>query len=201
MAWSDKDDAIDWQAYFHLRNRLVVAAMHWDGDVRGLIANHFKATVKHLMCALEYSTVAIQNKAIDDFLAGPELSSPSWVGAARRAQAAQAVPGRRRAARCHRAARAVGPGSGAPPAGGRKPMISRCGWPRVCCTNCARPMKPPTSDPNSTCPPDARWFLLCKADGVTVTTADGRGSCTGSGTGPRPPNCCVSRCAARQAGP
>ena len=31
MAWSDKDDAIDWQAYFHLRNRLVVAAMHWDG--------------------------------------------------------------------------------------------------------------------------------------------------------------------------
>ena len=33
MAWSDKDDAIDWQAYFHLRNRLVVAAMHWDGDV------------------------------------------------------------------------------------------------------------------------------------------------------------------------
>ena len=37
MAWSDKDDAIDWQAYFHLRNRLVVAAMHWDGDVRGLI--------------------------------------------------------------------------------------------------------------------------------------------------------------------
>ncbi|WQD12999.1 MAG: glycosyltransferase [Lawsonella clevelandensis] len=27
MAWSDKDDAIDWQAYFHLRNRLVVAAL------------------------------------------------------------------------------------------------------------------------------------------------------------------------------
>ena len=48
MAWSDKDDAIDWQAYFHLRNRLVVAAMHWDGNVRGLIASHFKATLKHL---------------------------------------------------------------------------------------------------------------------------------------------------------
>ena len=30
MAWSDKDDAIDWQAYFHLRNRLVVSALHWD---------------------------------------------------------------------------------------------------------------------------------------------------------------------------
>ena len=71
MAWSDKDDAIDWQAYFHLRNRLVVAALHWDGDVRGLVRSHLKATLKHLAC-LEYSTVAIQNKAIDDFLAGPE---------------------------------------------------------------------------------------------------------------------------------
>ena len=71
MAWSDKDDAIDWQAYFHLRNRLVVAAMHWDGNVAGLIASHLKATLKHLLC-LEYSTVAIQNKAMDDFLAGPE---------------------------------------------------------------------------------------------------------------------------------
>ncbi len=71
MAWSDKDDAIDWQAYFHLRNRLVVAALHWDGKVRGLIASHLKATIKHLLC-LEYSTVAIQNKAMDDFLAGPE---------------------------------------------------------------------------------------------------------------------------------
>ena len=71
MAWSDKDDAIDWQAYFHLRNRLVVAAMHWDGDVTGLVRSHLKATLKHLAC-LEYSTVAIQNKAIDDFLAGPE---------------------------------------------------------------------------------------------------------------------------------
>ena len=71
MAWSDKDDAIDWQAYFHLRNRLVVAAMHWDGNVRGLVASSVKATIKHLLC-LEYSTVAIQNKAIADFLAGPE---------------------------------------------------------------------------------------------------------------------------------
>src|SRR3954470_20530773 len=71
MAWSDKDDAIDWQAYFHLRNRLVVAALHWDGDIRGLVRSHLKATLKHLAC-LEYSTVAIQNRAIDDFLAGPE---------------------------------------------------------------------------------------------------------------------------------
>jgi len=50
MAWSDKDDAIDWQAYFHLRNRLVVAALHWDGDITGLVRSHLKATLKHLAC-------------------------------------------------------------------------------------------------------------------------------------------------------
>ena len=31
----DKDDAIDWQAYFHLRNRLVVSALHWDARSAG----------------------------------------------------------------------------------------------------------------------------------------------------------------------
>jgi galactofuranosylgalactofuranosylrhamnosyl-N-acetylglucosaminyl-diphospho-decaprenol beta-1,5/1,6-galactofuranosyltransferase len=71
MAWSDKDDAIDWQAYFHLRNRLVVASLHMPGNGRGLVINTVKATIKHLLC-LEYSTVAIQNQAIADFLQGPE---------------------------------------------------------------------------------------------------------------------------------
>ena len=71
MAWSDKDDAIDWQAYFHLRNRLVVAALHLGNDGRPMVVNTVKATLKHLLC-LEYSTVAIQNQAIRDFLAGPD---------------------------------------------------------------------------------------------------------------------------------
>src|SRR5690606_16303292 len=71
MAWSDKDDAIDWQAYFHLRNRLVVASLYQPGNGRAMIAHTVKATVKHLLC-LEYSTVAVQNLAIRDFLAGPQ---------------------------------------------------------------------------------------------------------------------------------
>ena len=40
-----------------------------DGDINGLVRSHLKATLKHLAC-LEYSTVVIQNRAIDDFLAG-----------------------------------------------------------------------------------------------------------------------------------
>src|SRR6202020_15565 len=71
MAWSDKDDAIDWQAYFHLRNPLVVAAIHHHGPIDGILRSMTKPTAKHLIC-LEYSTVAIQNEAMRDFLRGPD---------------------------------------------------------------------------------------------------------------------------------
>ena len=46
MAWSDKDDAIDWQAYFHLRNRLVVSALHWDAPIGGLLASSPQSDVQ-----------------------------------------------------------------------------------------------------------------------------------------------------------
>ena len=41
MAWSDKDDAIDWQAYFHLCNCLVVASLHWGRPGQGAIVDQF----------------------------------------------------------------------------------------------------------------------------------------------------------------
>ena len=46
VPWTDKNDAVDWQAYFHLRNRLVVSALHWDAPVRGLLMSSIKATLK-----------------------------------------------------------------------------------------------------------------------------------------------------------
>jgi galactofuranosylgalactofuranosylrhamnosyl-N-acetylglucosaminyl-diphospho-decaprenol beta-1,5/1,6-galactofuranosyltransferase len=174
MAWSDKDDAIDWQAYFHLRNRLVVAAMHWDGDVKGLLTSSIKATLKHLLC-LEYSTVAIQNRAIDDFLAGPEhifsiLESALPEVRKMRQEYPDAV---------------VLPGATAlPAASGRrkvhKPPVSlpaiglRLG--RGVLHQLRREDRAHHERPElNVATQDARWFLLCKVDGVTVTTADGRG--------------------------
>src|SRR5271163_4133255 len=174
MAWSDKDDAIDWQAYFHLRNRLVVAAMHWDGDVRGLVRSHLKATLKHLSC-LEYSTVAIQNKAIDDFLAGPEHIFSILESA---------LPEVHRMRKEYPDAVVLPAASELPP-----PLYQ------------SMAMKPPANplsmsyrlvrgilhnltkaDPECHQRPefnvptqDARWFRLCTVDGATVTTADGCG--------------------------
>ena len=176
MAWSDKDDAIDWQAYFHLRNRLVVAAMHWDGNVRGLIASHMKATIKHLMC-LEYSTVAIQNKAMDDFLAGPDhifsiLESALPDIRALRAQFPDAV---------------VLESATALPTPSDKKWRRRVKIPVGALAIGARltrgvvhqltPHDPVHHErPQiNVATQDARWFSLCKVDGVTVTTADGRG--------------------------
>ena len=174
MAWSDKDDAIDWQAYFHLRNRLVVAALHWDGNIRGLLASHMKATFKHLLC-LEYSTVAIQNRAMDDFLAGPEhifsiLESALPDVHALRKEYPDAV---------------VLPGATSLPVpSGRKkvhqPPVKVPAIGLRLARGLAHQLR--EADPEHHVRPelnvatqDARWFLLCNVDGVTVTTADGRG--------------------------
>lgn len=72
MPWGDKNDASDWTAYFHLRNRLITMALHSRHDVRrALVTDGFRNTFKSLM-AMEYSTVALHLKAIEDFLAGPQ---------------------------------------------------------------------------------------------------------------------------------
>jgi galactofuranosylgalactofuranosylrhamnosyl-N-acetylglucosaminyl-diphospho-decaprenol beta-1,5/1,6-galactofuranosyltransferase len=72
MPWTDKDDATDWTAYFHLRNRLITLALHSPYDVRRvLVQDGLRSTFRHLM-AMEYSTVALHHKSIEDFLDGPE---------------------------------------------------------------------------------------------------------------------------------
>jgi galactofuranosylgalactofuranosylrhamnosyl-N-acetylglucosaminyl-diphospho-decaprenol beta-1,5/1,6-galactofuranosyltransferase len=175
MAWSDKDDAIDWQAYFHLRNRLVVAAMHWDGDIKGLIASHTKATLKHLAC-LEYSTVAIQNKAIDDFLAGPEHIFSILESA---------LPEVHRMRKEYPDAVVVPAASELPtPSEKLNKKIKPPVHPVVIGYHLARGIvhnlrkadpahyqRPQLNVPTQ----DSRWFLLYRYDGVTVTTADSRG--------------------------
>ncbi|BBZ11497.1 glycosyltransferase [Mycobacterium branderi] len=174
MAWSDKDDAIDWQAYFHLRNRLVVAAMHWDGDIIGLLRSHLKATLKHLAC-LEYSTVAIQNKAIDDFLAGPEHIFSILE---------TALPEVHRIRKAYPDA-VVLPAASELPAPSRKntemkppvhPLAIGYRLARGILHNATKADPAHHQRPQLNVPTqDARWFKLCTLDGATVTTADGRG--------------------------
>lgn len=175
MAWSDKDDAIDWQAYFHLRNRLVVAALHMPGNGRGLVVNTVKATLKHLLC-LEYSTVAIQNQAIRDFLGGPERifdllpTALGEVHAMRREYPdAVVLP----SSTDLPLPSGAGVGAVGEP-GNPLAKIVRLGKGLV--HNATPAHEEHHERPQLNVPTlDARWYLLSQVDGVTVTTADGRG--------------------------
>ncbi|MEV5570986.1 glycosyltransferase [Spirillospora sp. NPDC052269] len=71
VPWQDKDDGIDWQAYFHERNRLVTALLHSPYDRGGnLVKESFIVTVKHAL-SMQYSTAELMLTAIEDVLGGP----------------------------------------------------------------------------------------------------------------------------------
>lgn len=71
MPWTAKDDGLDWQAYFQLRNRLVVALLHSDAPRGGgVLSSSFAQDVNHLLC-MQYGSVALRRLALRDVLSGP----------------------------------------------------------------------------------------------------------------------------------
>lgn len=76
IPWTDKNDALDWQAYFHQRNRFVAALLHSPFEHGGrLIRESLNHQIKHLF-AMQYSTVELRHLALKDVLAGPERLHP-----------------------------------------------------------------------------------------------------------------------------
>ncbi|QGU08540.1 Galactofuranosyl transferase GlfT2 [Corynebacterium occultum] len=178
MSWGDKDDAIDWQAYFHLRNRLIVAALNHDGPVEGLLKSMRKSTFKHVMC-LEYSTLAIQIEAMKDFLAGPDQlfdileSSLPRINAIRKGYSdAQVIPS---AANLPKPSGA--PGVPTKDIGGRLAKIKKVAWLAKGLKHSLSQADPAHHEVPQTnlSPAEARWFSLSRLDGVTVTTAGNNG--------------------------
>lgn len=71
MPWTEKDDTIDWQAYFHQRNRWVAALLYSQYHKGGrLPIESFLQDVRHLL-SLQYSAVELRNRALADILDGP----------------------------------------------------------------------------------------------------------------------------------
>ncbi|MDO5645549.1 MAG: glycosyltransferase [Dermabacter sp.] len=71
VAWADKDDANDWQAYFHHRNRVVTALLHSPFKRGGgTVRNSQLIDLKHLL-SMQYSTEAVRKLAQDDIMRGP----------------------------------------------------------------------------------------------------------------------------------
>ncbi|WLP88003.1 glycosyltransferase [Corynebacterium stationis] len=178
MAWADKDDAIDWQAYFHLRNRLIVAALYHDGDAKGITRSIFKSTLKHTMC-MEYSTMAIQIEAMKDFLAGPDqlfdiLESSLPRIAKLRSNYSDAV--------IIDSADQLPAPTGAPGVptqniGGRLAKIKKVPWAVKGLKHLLSKEDPRHHEaPQLNLTPDeARWFTLSRVDSATVSTAGGTG--------------------------
>ena len=72
VPWTDKNDALDWQSYFHQRNRTIAALLHSPYERGGrVVRESFNHQIKHLF-ALQYSTAELRHRALEDVLAGPE---------------------------------------------------------------------------------------------------------------------------------
>jgi galactofuranosylgalactofuranosylrhamnosyl-N-acetylglucosaminyl-diphospho-decaprenol beta-1,5/1,6-galactofuranosyltransferase len=72
VPWDDKDDARDWQAYYHLRNRLVSALLHSPHKAGGGLINESRERQLQALLGMYYSTAALQQLAVEDVLRGPE---------------------------------------------------------------------------------------------------------------------------------
>ena len=71
VSWVGKDDSIDWQAYFHARNRIVAGLIHSRAPGGGTLLRHSRRVdLKHLMM-MQYYPVALRHAALRDILSGP----------------------------------------------------------------------------------------------------------------------------------
>lgn len=72
VSWVGKDDAIDWQAYFHARNRIVAGLLHSTAPNGGHLIRHSRRQdLKHLMM-MQYYAADLRLRAIRDVLSGPQ---------------------------------------------------------------------------------------------------------------------------------
>ncbi|WP_255456105.1 glycosyltransferase [Corynebacterium sp. NML180780] len=178
MAWADKDDAIDWQAYFHLRNRLIVAAMYGPEKADGILRNMLKSTYKHIMC-MEYSTMAIQVEAMQDFLKGPdqlfsilESSLPRIQEIRKQYPDAQVI-----GSAADLPAPTGAPGVPTRNIGGRLAKVKKIPW----AVKALRHQFTTEDRAHWDAPQlnltaeEARWYTLARVDSATVSTAGGTG--------------------------
>ena len=103
VSWLDKDDSIDWQAYFHARNRIVAALLHSPHAGGGsLTSDSERWDLKHLL-SMQYYPVTLRHRALRDILSGPahmQAGMPTILGELR--AAAAELPREDRAARRRR---------------------------------------------------------------------------------------------------
>ena len=180
VPWTDKNDALDWQAYFHHRNRFIAALLHSPYPRGGrMVRESLNHQVKHLV-SMQYSTVELRHQALEDVLAGPGAAARGAADqAARDPGAGEAVRRRRSSSPTRRvpagqAAQAAAQGhSDARPRSisGERPRCRRC-----CsrCGSCASRASWPRSTPRPrSWRQDAKWYRIARYDSAIVSMPDG----------------------------
>jgi len=71
VAWTEKDDTVEWQAYLHVRNRVAAALLHARRPRAGLLLPLLLANDLKLLLGLRYYAVDLHVRALRDVLAGP----------------------------------------------------------------------------------------------------------------------------------
>jgi galactofuranosylgalactofuranosylrhamnosyl-N-acetylglucosaminyl-diphospho-decaprenol beta-1,5/1,6-galactofuranosyltransferase len=175
--WADKNDALDWQAYYHLRNRIVTALLHSPADHGGaLLSESLQRQLQNLL-SMQYSTAALRLLAIEDVLTGPahlhrdlltkmrqlrELRA-RYTDAQDEADIESFPPPRRRAPDAMK--------DSTTPTNKRNLLTKAA-------ISTARQLRPPrkgaSQRPQMALPyQDAAWFVLTKLDSALVSAADG----------------------------
>jgi galactofuranosylgalactofuranosylrhamnosyl-N-acetylglucosaminyl-diphospho-decaprenol beta-1,5/1,6-galactofuranosyltransferase len=178
VPWHEKDDTIDWQAYFHRRNRLIACLLHTPYERSGaLIRKSFETEIRHLMC-MQYAPAEMGLMAVQDILDGPhrmhrdvlerlpELRElrKGYPDSQMRPELDQFPPPRRKK----------------PPRKGKGPMApkGKVGQMKMLALGGLRQLRPVRNlakkNPESNVAHlDVRWWLLTQFDSALVSAADG----------------------------
>ncbi len=179
VPWTDKNDALDWQAYFHQRNRFIAALLHSPYPRGGrMVRESLNHQVKHLV-SMQYSTVELRHLALEDVLAGPDHLH---------ADLGTRLPELRRLASQFSDARLHAHPDAFPPVRRRKPprkgrdgvsdIPGRLTQLRTAVLAPLRQLRPPRdlsrSYPEAQVPAmDAKWYRLTRFDSAVVSMPDG----------------------------
>ncbi|MCB0896513.1 MAG: glycosyltransferase family 2 protein, partial [Nocardioidaceae bacterium] len=181
VPWTEKDDTLDWQAYFHERNRLVSALLHSPYDHGGrLVVESLTNHAKRLV-SMQYGTGELIMLALRDVLEGPERMHGDMAGRlphlrstvkgyddARTSPDLEVFP----TPRMKKPPR-KGKGVANPTSMPGKVMMAATGLLR----QVSSPREMSSEFPEGIVPHvDQRWFRLAHYDSAIVSTADGTGA-------------------------
>jgi len=180
VPWHEKDDTIDWQAYFHERNRLLSALLHSPYKRGGRLPREsFEVVLKHAL-AMQYSPAEMILQAIEDLLEGPHhmhRDIPTKINELRKLRST--FDDSRYAPRLQ----AYPPVRGNPPRRGHLPSAptTKRAATKLALREIPRQFRrvseraknhPQAALPHS----DQKWWRLAQFDSVLVSAADGSGA-------------------------